>query len=298
MTALIDAYPSRQGSRPSITPRKDPVVHATDPGRGPLSADKVERYAREGFLIFERFLDASALAVLRGEMDRLWDNADRADPAVIREPESDVIRSVFDVHRRSRIYDRMVRDPRIVAIIEQLLGGPVYAHQSRINYKRGFDGKEFFWHSDFETWHVEDGMPRMRAASVSIALFDNLPINGPLMLIPGSHLHYVACIGETPEDHFKYSLRRQEVGVPDIETLCHLVKEGDGIAAPAAPAGSLILFDCNTMHGSSGNMTPYPRSNLFVVYNSVKNTLDAPFGGTKPRPEFVAGRDFNPLVPA
>ena len=86
---------------------------------------------------------------------------------------------------------------------EQLLGSRVYVHQSRINYKSGFDGKEFYWHSDFETWHAEDGLPRMRAVSASIALSDNTPLNGPLMLIPGSHRHFVACIGETPDDHYK-----------------------------------------------------------------------------------------------
>src|SRR3546814_10756649 len=44
---------------------------------------------------------------------------------------------------------------------------------SRLNYKPGFKGKEFYWHSDFETWHVEDGMPQMRALSMSILLAEN-----------------------------------------------------------------------------------------------------------------------------
>lgn len=30
------------------------------------------------------------------------------------------------------------------------------------------------------------------------------------------------------------------------------------------------------MHGSSDNITPYPRSNLFIVYNSVQNALVRP----------------------
>jgi ectoine hydroxylase len=55
------------------------------------------------------------------------------------------------------------------------------------------------------------------------------------------------------------------------------------------------MFDCNVMHGSAGNITPYPRCNLFVVYNSVDNTLVAPFAAPAPRPEHVASRDFTPL---
>jgi ectoine hydroxylase len=57
-----------------------------------------------------------------------------------------------------------------------------------------------------------------------------------------------------------------------------------------------VPFDCNTMHGSNGNITPYPRGNAFFVYNSVENTLQQPFRGLKPRPEHIATRqNFSPL---
>ena len=295
--ALHDPYPSRRSPKPAIMARRDPVSYGTRPEKGPLSAETVARYSRDGFLLLEDFLDGRALSEILAELERLWRSAEAGDETVVREPESNVVRSIFDVHRRSPVCTRVARDPGILAIVEQLLGGPVYVHQSRINYKRGFDGKEFYWHSDFETWHVEDGMPRMRAISVSIALADNLPVNGPLMLIPGSHKHYVSCVGETPDEHYKSSLRRQEFGVPDPESLEWLAQKGGGITATTGRAGSLILFDCNTMHGSGGNMSPYPRSNLFMVYNSVENRLDAPFGGKRPRPGFVTSRDFRPLKP-
>jgi ectoine hydroxylase len=44
------------------------------------------------------------------------------------------------------------------------------------------------------------------------------------------------------------------------------------------------------MHGSNGNITPYPRSNVFFVYNSIENRLQDPFCGLKPRPEYIATR--------
>jgi ectoine hydroxylase len=59
--------------------------------------------------------------------------------------------------------------------------------------------------------------------------------------------------------------------------------------------GSAVLFDCNAMHGSSNNITPYPRTNLFVVYNSVENALMEPFAAPAPRPEFIASRTFTPV---
>ncbi|MFQ5599830.1 MAG: ectoine hydroxylase, partial [Candidatus Krumholzibacteriia bacterium] len=57
----------------------------------------------------------------------------------------------------------------------------------------------------------------------------------------------------------------------------------------------VVFFDCNAMHGSNGNITPYPRSNVFFVYNSVENALVEPFGGLEPRPEYIASRDFRPI---
>src|SRR5690606_32733897 len=131
--------------------------------------------------------------------------------------------------------------------------------------------------------------------SISVQLADNLPVTGPLMVMPGSHRDYVACVGETPEDHYKQSLRKQEYGVPDRDSLAKLADRA-GVVAPTGPAGSIVVFDCNTMHGSNGNITPYPRANAFLVYNAVSNQLTTPFGGRRPRPEFIATRQARPLA--
>jgi ectoine hydroxylase len=182
-----------------------------------------------------------------------------------------------------------VDDPRIGDVARQILGGDVYVHQSRVNFKPAFEGKSFPWHSDFETWHLEDGMPRMRALSVSLLLSPNVVQNGPLMLIPGSHRRFVRCVGETPDEHFRQSLRKQEFGVPDEASLTTLTNE-HGLTSAVGPSGTVVFFDCNVMHGSSSNITPFPRHNVFLVYNSVENRVVAPFGGTPPRPTFLAER--------
>jgi ectoine hydroxylase len=73
-----------------------------------------------------------------------------------------------------------------------------------------------------------------------------------------------------------------------------LVARG-GIEAPKGAAGSATFFDCNLMHGSVGNLSPWPRTNLFVVYSSVENALQVPFGGKPPRPDFLAEREVIPV---
>src|SRR5690606_32241797 len=114
--------------------------------------------------------------------------------------------------------------------------------------------------------------------SISVSLTENTVTNGSLMLMPGSHRTFVGCVGATPEDHYKRSLRAQEYGVPDEESLAGLA-ERCGIEVATGGPGSAVMFDCNVMHGSSSNITPMPRSNVFLVFNSVENGLEAPFGG-------------------
>ena len=293
-----DAYPSRVGCDARILPRKDPVLHGSLTPTGPLSVDQLESFDRAGFLAIEEFFDDAETLAFRDEATRLREShAGGRAPEVIIEPGSGEVRSVFAVHRSSAAFRGLARHPRLLAAVVQILASAAYIHQSRINYKPAFRGREFYWHSDFETWHVEDGMPRMRAVSASISLLENNVHNGPLMLVPGSHRHYVSCAGRTPERHYEQSLRQQEYGVPEPDALEELVGQG-GLVAPVGAPGSLVLFDCNTMHGSNGNITPWPRSNVFVVYNSVENALEEPFSGQPPRPEHIASRDFTPLEAA
>jgi len=291
-STLQDPYPSRAGSAAKLLARQDPVVHAAgDAAASPLSQEQLAFYEANGYLFLEGFFEAEEVKLWKRELARLWEVSKQdARPEVIREPGGDDIRSIFAVHRDNEIFAQVAGHPAIAAIVERILGSAVYVHQSRINFKQGFTGKEFYWHSDFETWHVEDGMPRMRALSCSIALEDNHANNGPLMVIPGSHRTFVSCVGETPDNHYKDSLRRQEYGVPDQESLKWLAERG-GITAPVGKAGSVLLFDCNLMHGSNSNITPDPRSNVFIVYNSVDNKLQAPYSGQSPRPGFIASRD-------
>jgi ectoine hydroxylase len=289
-----DPYQSRTQSNPAILSRLDPVVYeqpAAAIGTAVLSSAQLAAYQKDGFLFLPELFSATEVERLYAEMQTMREEYAAKDRAeVIAEPGSGEVRSIFDVHRLNALFANLVRDPRVLDAARAILGSEVYIHQSRINYKPGFKGKEFYWHSDFETWHSEDGMPAMRALSCSILLTDNDELNGPLMLIPGSHRHFISCVGETPDDHYKVSLKKQENGVPDDVLLRYLADLG-GIASCKGKAGSVVFFDCNTMHGSNGNITPYPRSNVFFVYNSIENQLGAPKGGLKPRPEFIAARE-------
>ncbi len=295
VSTVADSYPTRVSDRPTMMERTHPTVW---PGisSGPASGAEVESYDRDGFLQIPGLLDAEEVARYWDELGRLsTDPAVKADERTVVEKSSDEVRSIFEVHKVSDVIAELARDPRVLGRVRQLLGSEVYIHQSRINYMPGFKGNGFYWHSDFETWHAEDGLPAPRTVSLSLALTDNYPFNGGLMVMPGSQHTFVSCTGQTPANHYKESLTEQEVGTPDRDTLRALAHR-HGIDQFTGPAGSALLFDANMMHGSGNNITPFPRSNIFIVFNSVDNVPGTPFAAPSPRPEWVANRDFTPVV--
>ncbi|MGI5202638.1 ectoine hydroxylase [Spirillospora sp. CA-108201] len=291
---IDDAYPTRKSSEAALLYRQDPVVYG-EAKDGPIDGATLDSFEANGFLSVDQLITPDEVEDYRAELRRLSSDPQvLADERTVTERGSDEVRSIFEVHEISEVFARLVRDPRVVGRARQILGSEVYVHQSRVNYKPGFTGKDFYWHSDFETWHAEDGMPRMRAVSISIALTENFVHNGGLMIMPGSHKTFVACVGETPDDHYKESLRGQEIGTPDSASLS-ILADKHGIELLTGAAGSASMFDCNCMHGSNGNITPFPRSNVFVVFNSVENTCIEPFSAPAPRPSFIGARDFTPV---
>ncbi|RAJ65672.1 ectoine hydroxylase [Streptomyces sp. Amel2xB2] len=289
-----DLYPTR-GATEVATPRMDPVVWSEEGTPGPIEAAVLADYERDGFLVVDQLITPDEVDMYNRELNRLTTDPEvRADRRSIVEPKSEEIRTVFEVHKISEVFAALARDPRVVGRARQILGSDVYVHQSRINVKPGFGATGFYWHSDFETWHAEDGIPNMRTVSVSIALTKNYDTNGGLMIMPGSHKTFLGCSGETPKDNYKKSLQMQDAGTPSDESLTKFA-DAHGIKLFTGEPGSATWFDCNCMHGSGDNITPYPRSNVFIVYNSVENKAVEPFAAPVRRPEFIGARDFTPV---
>jgi len=285
----IDVYPTRLTKPGQIEPRPHPVVWGR--WEGPLNASAIRGYDDRGYHVNQAVLAPSEIEAVLSEVDvvtrRLGD-----DQRVIRESSSGDVRSVFAVHELSDLIAEICDRDELAGVARQILGDDVYIHQCRVNLKPGFAGGPFYWHSDFETWHAEDGMPAPRALSVSLALTPNYEFNGPLMIVPGSHRRFIPCVGATPESYHRQSLEsyRPPFGTPEETDVAALADEL-GVDLVTGPAGSALYFDSNCLHASAGNISPYPRSNLFVVFNARSNALAEPFAGTAPRPRYLAQRD-------
>ncbi|WP_277451505.1 ectoine hydroxylase [Janibacter sp. DB-40] len=283
----MDVYRTRLEARSQIEPRVHPVVWGADPS-GPLSTEQVLAYDEHGYHTAEGVLSDTDITTCLSEVDSVTSHLGD-DERVVRESTNGEVRSLFDAHRFSDAIAGICAREEIMGVAEQILGDEVYIHQSRVNLKPGFGGGPFYWHSDFETWHAEDGMPAPRALSVSLSLTPNYTTNGALMIVPGSHKHFVSCVGQTPDDYHQQSLTsyRPPVGTPDEDDVSTLAEE-HGIDMITGSAGSALYFDSNCLHASAGNISPDPRNNLFVVFNARSNALQAPFAAARHRPEHLA----------
>ena len=199
-----------------------------------------------------------------------------------KEPKSNKVRSILNVHKNLNIAP--ILGSEIINIAESLLGDNIYMHQSRINYKDGLNSNGWNWHSDFETWHSKDGMPRMRCLTAMVAIDDNTIDNGCLNFIPKSQLKYISCpmVGNlTPQEEFS----EQVEGVPDYKSIMAIKdKYNVEIFHAECKSGDLILFDCNTLHYSDSNKTNKKRTNVYFVLNSITNKLVKPFNADNHRP--------------
>ena len=232
-----------------------------------LTSAQITEFDERGFLFFPELLKSSEIKLLT---DHLEDLFSRPGPEVVREQEKDGIRLVYGTHQYCRPYGKLSVLPRLLTPVRQLLRSEVYIHQSRLNPKQGFSGGAWNWHQDFGTWQREDGMPKPRCVMTAILFHESGPVNSPLMLIPGSHK--IGMLEEvTPEEGSRgYTVMEID------EKLVGNLAEHHGIEAIMGKPGGVAFIHCNLVHGSSPNISPWPRAILYINYNSVENI---PTGG-------------------
>ena len=253
---------------------------------------QVERYRRDGFTVVEGVLSAAELAELRRVTDDLVERAravrehdevyDLEDSHSAAEPR---VRRIKTPHKVHPAFDRVMRHPNILAILQKLVAPAIRFDTSKLNMKAAGYGAAVEWHQDWAFYpHTNDDL-----AAVGVFMDDVALENGPLLCVPGTHK------GPIFEHHDEDGYF---CGAMDPER-----RECDYAAAVpcTGPAGSISIHHARTVHGSAVNTSSRPRRLLLFQYRAA----DAwPLLGIKDFDDFnariVAGRaTIEPrLVPA
>jgi ectoine hydroxylase len=245
-----------------------------------LSQEQIQDFHHRGYLFLPQVFDAEEVAVLIQQVPAIFAQ-DRVEN--VREKGGRAVRTTFAAHTFDHAFSRLGRHPRLIEPVVQLLDGPVYMHQFKINAKAAFDGDVWQWHQDYGTWARDDLMPEPRAMNIALFLEEVTEFNGPLMFIPESHKH-----GKLEAGH-DLETTSYPLWTLDSATVRRLVDEG-GIVAPKGPAGSVLIFHCNLVHASPGNISPFGRTIVYLSLCHVENHIRR-----FKRPEWIAHRDFTPI---
>ena len=252
-----------------------------------LNLQQFSDFERDGYLLLPRLFSVAEVATLRAETDRL----SALDAEGIKRERSGTVRSILCTHEsdgatRSASLRALTRTPRLMEPVVQLLGdSQIYIHHTRIDFKAAFEGRIHSWHQDYGTWR-RDGMKAPRPIIAMLMLDDAEEIAGAMYFAPGSHRH-----GEV--------IHRKELGAGVLNPLsverrqlARLLEVRKPVPV-LGPAGSVVLYHCNLIHGSGHNMSARDRRQIYIVYNPVSNK---PLPVEQPRPDFDCSRNPTPIA--
>lgn len=254
-----------------------------------LSDQQLGQYHDRGFLVVEEMFGPDEVEILRAGFAR---DCALSGPQVVMEKDGAHLRAVYASHLRHPEFAALVRLPRLLQPVRQLLEAEVYVYQFKINSKAPFGGERWAWHQDYTAWQLADNLPAPNLVNVALLLDEVTEFNGPMLFVPGSHQDDLMQQGTRPKTTSYHHLDPDDIALTR-EQLAGVVGRR-GMTSPKGPAGTVIFFHPEVAHGSTLNMSPYPRTLLFITYNDVTNS---PRPTDSPRPEYLVGRDLRPLEP-
>jgi len=93
------------------------------------------------------------------------------------------VRRIKAPHLHDPAYERLMRNPAIIACLQSLWGADIRFDTSKLNMKSAGFGAAVEWHQDWAFYpHTNDDL-----AAVGVMMDDMELSNGPLLIVPGSH---------------------------------------------------------------------------------------------------------------
>jgi ectoine hydroxylase-related dioxygenase (phytanoyl-CoA dioxygenase family) len=222
-----------------------------------------EYFAEHGYLIKERLFSDADLDRIQVALDELTDLATRAPEDSDRFKFSIFghggdrrqVQQVADPHEFGGAFIALGRDPRILDLVEELLGPNVLLYYSMLMMKPPAGGAASPWHQDL-AFYTHD---RARLVNVQVYLDAATRENGCVRVVPGSHR-------EGLRNHYDGELH---TGVVQGDTRDFDARE----VLVEVPAGSIAVWHSLTMHSSHPNNSDRPRRAIAFGYKDPSTAL-------------------------
>src|SRR6266700_5731560 len=226
-------------------------------------AEQRASYDEHGYLVFPELLDAAELGTLRTALADVLRGAEglteTSDTFSITGTDSGgySVRRIFDPIARHEAFRNLVLNPKILDVIENLIGPNIQLHHTKLNLKPPSSREaRFEWHQDYPFFpHTNFDL-----LAVMIMLDDSTEENGCLKIIPGSHKW-------GPRNHL---FARDGAFSSQLEDRSVLEDSSRWKTVPV-PAGGMELHHCNMLHSSGPNRGTQPRSAIVIQYRAADN---------------------------
>lgn len=240
-----------------------------------LSKEQAGRFRQDGYLILRGMVDSAqcnamlqvvqrhlraAIAPIEYEAEVGYPGA----PASLDAPGGKTARRLRNAWQRDPCFQQWASDPRLVAMMAQLLGEEVclsLAHHNCVMTKHPDFGSATGWHRDIRYW----SFTRPDLISVWLALGPENVTNGGLQFIPGSHRMPIAAHQLDPLDFLR----------PDLAENQALFAQG---AAPELQAGDVVFFHSGLFHAAGRNASAAVKASAVFAYRGKSNN---PVAGSK-----------------
>ena len=107
-----------------------------------LTEQQVKEFDESGYLFFPDAFSAKEVRVLKQAASDVY----QLEREEVWREKSGVARTAFAAHTYNDAFRRLGAHPRLINPVMQLLDGPVYIHQYKVNAKAAFDGDFWQWY--------------------------------------------------------------------------------------------------------------------------------------------------------
>ena len=219
-----------------------------------LTSKKIDFYHKNGYLGVEGVLSADEVAELRRVTEgfvqlsaSVTEHTDVFDLEPGHTPESPKLRRLKDPIKHHEVYKKFLHHPRILDIVEQLIGPGLRTNGNKLNMKSPEYGSPVEWHQDWAFYpHTNDDI-----LAVGVSMDEMKYENGCLLVIPGSHKGPV--YSHHQDGHFAGAVTEE---LPDADKAVPIELEEGGIS----------IHHVRTLHASAKNVSSRPRRLLLYQY--------------------------------
>jgi non-heme Fe2+,alpha-ketoglutarate-dependent halogenase len=206
-----------------------------------LPAEKVAQYQRDGYLAPMDIFDDAEMSELNTQL------------IGFRERLGGKLAGRFNqkTHLLSPWLNRLVRDPRILDPVENILGPNILCWSSQFFAKDAHDKAYVGWHQDGNYW----GLSSDEVITAWVAFTPSNRQSGCMMVVPGTHRQVAEHVDTFSEDNMLS--RGQEITVE--------VKREEMVPVELRP-GQMSLHHVMIYHGSDPNQSDLPRIGFAIRY--------------------------------